>query len=299
MTKSLFFFLLEHIMYTVKMPIYEHPIRVSLGTASYFYSSFTLFSQRKKVIPFHHHIMVYKEIIAHLQKEVDPEKAAFFPYFFKTGKGEYGEGDQFLGITVPQQRTIAKKYTRLATLKDIAALLESPIHEHRLTALLILVYKNEKASPEEKKIIFDFYLRHTKGINNWDLVDTSARYIVGAYLLSTEKKENTPKLLVHLAHSENLWERRIGVIATYAYIREGLIEPTFEITKLLMNDTHDLIHKACGWMLREAGKHDKIGLDGFLNLHAPMMPRTMLRYAIERHVPEERAHFMHMPITRK
>lgn len=226
--------------------------------------------------------MVYKEIIAHLQKEVDPEKAAFFPYFFKTGKGEYGEGDQFLGITVPQQRTIAKKYTRLATLKDIAALLESPIHEHRLTALLMLVYKNEKASPEEKKIIFDFYLRHTKGINNWDLVDTSARYIVGAYLLSTETKENTPKLLVHLAHSKNLWERRIAIIATYAYIREELIEPTFEITKLLMNDTHDLIHKACGWMLREAGKKDLKALIEFIEKYKAVMPRTMLRYAIER-----------------
>lgn len=223
---------------------------------------------------------------------VNPEKAAFFPYFFKTGKGEYGEGDQFLGITVPQQRTIAKKYTSLATLHDIAALLESPIHEHRLTALLILVYKNEKASPEEQRAIFDFYLSHTKGINNWDLVDASARPIVGEYLLATEKKENTPKLLVDLAQSKDLWERRIAIVATYAYIRKAILFPTFEITELLMKDTHDLIHKACGWMLRETGKKDIEALIEFVEKHKAVMPRTMLRYAIERMDRETREELM-------
>ncbi|MFN7160643.1 MAG: DNA alkylation repair protein [Candidatus Gracilibacteria bacterium] len=223
---------------------------------------------------------------------MNPEKAAFFPYFFKTGKGEYGEGDQFLGVTVPQQRIIAKKYVNLANLKDIAALLESPIHEHRLTALLILVYKNEKASPEEKKAIFDFYLAHTKGINNWDLVDASARSIVGDYLLSAEKKDKTPKLLIDLSHSKDLWERRIAIVATYAYIKKGIISPTFEITELLMKDAHDLIHKACGWMLRETGKKDIEALIEFVEKHKAVMPRTMLRYAIERMDKETKVELM-------
>lgn len=223
---------------------------------------------------------------------MNPEKAAFFPYFFKTGKGEYGEGDQFLGITVPQQRAIAKKYISLATFTDIAALLESPIHEHRLTALLILVYKNEKASDPEKKAIFDFYLEHTKGINNWDLVDASARSIVGEYLLNTESQEKTPKLLISLSHSKSLWERRIAIVATFAYIKKGIISPTLEISTLLLSDKHDLIHKACGWMLREAGKKDVEALIEFLEKYKSTMPRTMLRYAIERMDKETKMELM-------
>lgn len=224
---------------------------------------------------------------------VNPEKAAFFPYFFKTGKGEYGEGDQFLGITVPEQRTIAKKYTTLATLADIAALLESPIHEHRLTGLLILVYQYEKALEPERKSIFEFYLAHTKGINNWDLVDASARSIVGEYLFSTEKnQDHTPALLFKLAKSKNLWEKRIAIVATYAYIKKGILTPTFEITEALMQDSHDLIHKACGWMLRETGKKDLEALIEFVEKYKSVMPRTMLRYAIERMDKETKVELM-------
>lgn len=213
---------------------------------------------------------------------VHPDKAAFFPSFFKTGKGEYGEGDQFLGITVPEQRQVAKKYVSLATLQDLATLLESPYHEHRLTSLLILVYQYQKATSEQKKSMVEFYLSHTKRINNWDLVDTSASYILGDYLITTEIHGITPKLLLHLSQSENLWEKRISIISTHAYIKKGILAPTFEITELLMNDPHDLIHKACGWMLRETGKKDMEILIAFVEKHKTVMPRTILRYAIER-----------------
>lgn len=224
---------------------------------------------------------------------VNPEKAAFFPYFFKTGKGEYGEGDQFLGITVPEQRHIAKKYITLARLEDIAALLESPIHEHRLTALLILVGKYMKGSEEEKTELFHFYLAHTKGVNNWDLVDSSARIIVGEYLLGhSSDPQKTPALLLEMCTSPVLWERRIAIIATFAWIKKGVVHPTFDIVLQLLQDPHDLIHKACGWMLREAGKKDREALIDFLVLHKKSMPRTMLRYAIERMDQETKKEMM-------
>ncbi len=206
----------------------------------------------------------------------DKKKASFLLRYFKTDKGEYGQGDVFLGITVPVQRSIARTYTHLS-LAEIASFLKSKIHEVRFTALEILVMNYEKASLSEKKKIYDFYIKNTSSINNWDLVDTSAPYIVGGYL---QDKNKDP--LRKLARSKNLWERRIAIVATQPFIQSGEFKMTFELVRLLLKDTHDLIHKACGWMLREIGKRDKQALVIFLNEHYNRMPRTMLRYAIER-----------------
>lgn len=208
------------------------------------------------------------------------EKAAFFPSFFKTGKGQYGEGDRFIGITVPDQRKVAKAFLALP-LVEIETLLNSNIHEHRLTALIILTYQYEKADPKTKDQIFKFYVTHTDRINNWDLVDCSCRDIVGEHLQTKNRK-----LLYTLARSKSLWERRIATVSTWAYIRKGDLKDTFAIAELLLSDTHDLIHKAVGWMLREAGKRDEQALHVFLKKHIKQMPRTTLRYAIER-FPED------------
>jgi 3-methyladenine DNA glycosylase AlkD len=215
-----------------------------------------------------------------LKSMANKEKAKLLAGFFKTGKGEYGEGDIFLGITVPLQRSVAKKYSELG-LSEVSKLLKSPIHECRLTALEIVVMQYEEArknndSSLQKKII-DFYLKHTKNINNWDLVDASASYILGNWLLV-----NNRKVLYKLVKSKNLWERRISIISTHAFIRAGDLEDTLKLAEMLLNDTHDLMHKAVGWMLREVGKRDKKVLVNFLNTHAHKMPRTMLRYAIEK-----------------
>ena len=184
---------------------------------------------------------VKKELAA----AADPERARNSAWFFKTGKGEYGYGDRFIGLTVPVMRRIAHRYLHLP-LADVEKLLASPIHEHRFAALEILVAQYER---EHSPAIFDFYLKHTEFVNNWDLVDTSAPYIVGQHLLTRPRK-----ILYRLAKSRNLWERRIAVVSTMALIRAGKIEDTFAIAKLLLADDHDLIHKAVGWMLREAGK---------------------------------------------
>jgi len=212
-----------------------------------------------------------------LQKLANKDKAVFVARYFKTGKGEYGEGDVFLGITVPAQRIVAKKYKDLS-LTEIENLLYSPIHEHRLTGLMILARK--KSSKE----IVNFYLKHTKQVNNWDLVDSSA-HIVGMYLLHKENRS----ILVKLAKSKNLWERRIAIVATHEFIKEKDFDMTFTVAEILMKDTHDLIHKAVGWMLREAGKRDQEAEESFLRKHYKTMPRTMLRYAIER-FSENRRH---------
>lgn len=215
-------------------------------------------------------------IIKDLRKMKDDKKAKILANYFKTGKGEYAEGDVFWGISVPKQRIVAKKYSNLS-LKDIAALLNSKIHEHRLTALIILVNKYRKSQEADKETIFNLYLQNTKYINNWDLVDLSAPYIVGPQLRHKGKS-----ILITLARSQNVWERRIAIIATFDYIRVGHFKTALRISEILINDKHDLIQKAVGWMLREVGKKNRKVLEDFLNSYAKEMPRTMLRYAIEK-----------------
>ncbi len=215
-----------------------------------------------------------------IQKAVNPKKAKFLGRFFKTGKGEYAEGDVFLGLTVPQSRIIVKKYRDLS-LTDCLKLLQSRLHEERLIALLIMVYQFEKGDEKMRKEIYDLYLANTNYINNWDLVDLSAGQIVGTYL--SQHTASCNLVLVSLAKSTNLWERRIAIIATFALIRSGEYEKTFTIADILLHDKHDLIHKAVGWMLREVGKRISQDVEEkFLKSRYKIMPRTMLRYAIER-----------------
>ncbi|MEE8571190.1 MAG: DNA alkylation repair protein [Candidatus Bathyarchaeia archaeon] len=216
----------------------------------------------------------------------DPEKAKKLSGFFKTGKGQYGEGDIFLGIPVPEQRKVAKKYRDLP-LSDVQELLSSKIHEHRLTALIILVSKYEKADDSGKKEIFSFYLKNTENIDNWDLVDLSAPKIVGDYLFNKDTS-----ILFKLAKSDNLWERRIAVLSTFTFIRNNDFEDALSISELLLHDEHDLIHKAVGWMLREIGKRDQETEERFLNKHCMQMPRTMLRYAIEKFDKNKRKFYL-------
>lgn len=218
-----------------------------------------------------------KTVSAELKALADPERAKNSAWFFKTGPGQYGEGDEFIGVTVPQQRQVAKKYPSLP-LGEVEKLLQSKIHEERLTALIILVGQYKAQDDQHKQYIYDFYLAHTQCVNNWDLVDSSASYIVGAHL---HDKDRTT--LYDLAHSRYLWERRIAIIATAYFISQKESQDTFAIAKLLLTDTHDLIHKAVGWMLREVGKScGQDVLEGFLRTHYEAMPRMMLRYAIER-----------------
>ena len=206
--------------------------------------------------------------------------------FYKTGPGEYGEGDEFLGGTVPQTRSVAKNYQKL-DLKEVEKLFASPFHEARLCAAIILnlQFKGAKSSPERKKI-FDFYIKQVRAerVNNWDIVDVSAPWM-GVYL--NEVKDPMP-LLMKLSTSKSLWQRRVSIILTFALIRAGDLEPTIIISKRLLTDDQDLIHKAVGWMLRELGKRDVMLLRGFLGEHAHEMPRTMLRYAIEKLSERER-----------
>ncbi|MEJ2272130.1 MAG: DNA alkylation repair protein [Candidatus Bathyarchaeota archaeon] len=216
----------------------------------------------------------------------DRERAKKLSSFFKTEKGEYGEGDVFLGISVPQQRKVAKKYTDLP-LNQIKKLLSSKFHEYRLTALIILVLKYGKADYLKKKEIFDFYLENTEFVNNWDLVDLSSPKIVGDFLITNDRS-----ILFDLVNSDNLWERRIAVLATFYFIRNDDFEDALSISKLLISDSHDLIHKAVGWMLREIGKRNKNVLKNFLNKYYKQMPRTMLRYSIEKFNEEERKHYL-------
>lgn len=212
-----------------------------------------------------------------LKKLADPEKAAFFPRFFKTGKGEYGEGDVFIGVTVPQVRSVVKEYRDLP-LADVERLLESRLHECRLAALLMLVDQYKRGDEVQKKKIADLYLRRTDRINNWDLVDCSAYHIVGPWI----EEVSDERLLDKLAASKNLWEQRIAIVATFHFIRKGELAHTFRIAETLLHHPHDLLHKAVGWMLREAGKKNQKALDDFLLTHHRVMPRTMLRYAIEK-----------------
>jgi len=206
-----------------------------------------------------------------------PDRAEHSLRFFKTGPGQYGEGDRFLGLTVPEMRKIARKYRELS---DEAALelLASPWHEERLVALLLLVDGYERGDDDRRKTIHRAYLGNARWINNWDLVDLSASQIVGRHL---EAKDI--KLLERLARSKNVWERRIAIVSTFAFLKRDDVQPTLKIAEILLGDSHDLIHKAVGWLLREVGKRDRGALDRFLQKHYDRIPRTALRYAIERH----------------
>lgn len=220
---------------------------------------------------------VRKELKTHIK----PDKAAFYPRFFKAGPGEYGEGDKFLGVVVPDQRRVAGKFRDLPR-AEIDKLLSDSFHECRLTAVFILVKQFERSRDRKvQREILDYFLSRTDAINNWDLVDSSAPYIVGGYL----KDETNRSLLMKLARSRNMWEQRIAVVANYPLIKQDEFDGILELGQKFLNHKHDLIHKAVGWMLREAGNHNRSVLIGFLDAHAPAMPRTMLRYAIEK-LPE-------------
>src|SRR3989344_6082562 len=221
-----------------------------------------------------------------LKSKANSEKAKILSGFFKTGKGEYGEGDVFLGVVVPELRKIAKKYSGIDSM-EVGELLNSKIHEERLCALFILIGHYKKADLEQREKIVRFYLANTKNINNWDLVDLSAPNILGDYLLDKDRV-----VLYRLVKSENLWERRIAVLSTFTFIREGQFKDSLRIFAILLKDKHDLIHKAVGWMLREIGKRDVNVLRAFLNKHYKEMPRTMLRYAIEKLDEKERKGFL-------
>lgn len=208
-----------------------------------------------------------------------PEKAAFLPKFFKTGKGEYGEGDLFLGVKVPDQRAVAKEFYAKISLNEIAELLSSKYHEHRLTALFMLISKFEKAKESSvKDEIVQFYLNNLKGINNWDLVDTSCYKILGRYAFENQKDD----LLINLSESEDMWHKRIAVVGTMHYVKKGNFELTKKLVLRNLFHTHELMHKANGWLLREMGNKNETELISFLNSHYKRMPRTSLRYAIEK-----------------
>ncbi|MCK5466288.1 DNA alkylation repair protein [Candidatus Parcubacteria bacterium] len=231
-----------------------------------------------------------KTNLTQLKKELkelsNPKQAEILQRFFKTGKGEYGEGDIFLGVKVPEQRKVVGKFEDLS-LENLEKLLNSKVHEYRMSALFVLVKRYEKGDEREKNKIFKLYLKNTKNINNWDLVDISAPKIMGEYLLNKPRN-----VLYKLAKSDNLWERRIAIISTFAFIRNNEFDDTLKIAKILLNDKHDLIHKAVGWMLREVGKRDQKTEEEFLKKHYSKMPRVMLRYAIERFEEKKRKFYL-------
>ncbi len=222
-----------------------------------------------------------EEIKRDLWNLADPERAALCQRYFKTKKGEYGEGDQFIGVDVPGVRKVAKRYKDVS-LGDVQTCVRSKIHEERLCALIILADKYVRAEEKGQETIYNFYLKNLKYVNNWDLVDQSASRIAGRYLLDRPKD-----ILYQLVKSKNIWKRRVAIISTLNFVVNGKYADTLKISELLLKDTHDLIHKAVGWMLREIGKRDLKTEEGFLKKYYKIMPRTMLRYAIEK-FPEER-----------
>jgi 3-methyladenine DNA glycosylase AlkD len=234
-------------------------------------------------------VQVTKRLIE-LRKKIkslgNPEVSRTMKWFFKTGKGEYGEGDVFAGLKVPTQRKLAQEFRDLA-FADLKMLLSSPVHEERLISLFILVDRFAKSSEKEKQIIFRFYLKNRKGINNWDLVDLSAPKIMGKYLLEKDKS-----ILFKFALSKNLWERRIAILSTQEFIRNEDYDTTLKMAEILLEDNHDLMHKAVGWMLREIGNRDLIAEENFLKIHYNKMPRTMLRYAIEKFPETKRKKYL-------
>jgi 3-methyladenine DNA glycosylase AlkD len=221
-----------------------------------------------------------------LRRHASAKKAKNLRWFFKTGPGEYAEGDVFIGVRVPEIRRVARRFDFLG-LRDVFGLIKSGIHEERLLGLLILVSRFSQKDDEGRGRIFKMYLRHASYVNNWDLVDLSAPHIVGAYL-----KERSRQALYSLARSKLLWERRISIVATYSFIRDNDFQDTLALSRLLLGDGHDLIHKATGWMLREVGKRDIKSLKAFLKKFSEKMPRTMLRYAIEKFPETERRAYL-------
>lgn len=227
-----------------------------------------------------------KDIRLALRACANEADALVYRRFFKTGPGEYGEGDRFLGVRVPATRRVAREY-RTLPLPDTLTLLQSEFHEERLLALVLLTHQYRKGDPDDRTRIYRAYLDHTCFINNWDLVDVSAEHIVGAYLLNRSRQP-----LHTLARSKSLWERRIAILSTFHFIRNGDFDETLKIAKMLLSDPHDLIHKAVGWMLREVGKRNRAREDDFLGKHCRKMPRTMLRYAIEKHPEKMRRRYL-------
>jgi len=221
-----------------------------------------------------------------LRALADSGQASHLTRFFKTGPGEYGEGDRFLGIRVPEQRKIAKKHRDLP-LEEVAVLVRSEFHEERLTGLLILTYRYPKSTPTQKETLFNFYVAHVPWINNWDLVDVTAPNIVGAWLQDRPRDQ-----LYEWARSQNIWERRLAILSTLHFIRKNDFEDTMQLARMLLSDAHDLIHKAVGWMLRETGKRSQDILELFLDEYCERMPRTMLRYAVERLPEPQRKGYM-------
>lgn len=233
---------------------------------------------------------VFEQVQDALRAVATPERAKSGQWFFKTGPGQYGEGDKFLGVTVPQQRKIAKNFYKTMSLEAFEQMLKSPWHEERLTALFMLVLTYQKGDDFKKSQVANLYLANTKRVNNWDLVDSTAPYILGPWLETSPYKMKT---LTKLAKSENLWERRIAMISTSYYIGKGRSGEALQIIEILKNDKHDLIQKAVGWMLREIGKRvDQIVLTNFLDNNAATLPRTALRYAIEHFNKDVQAQYM-------
>ncbi len=221
--------------------------------------------------------MLANKIKKELRLKAKPEKLQILSNFFKTGKGQYAEGDKMLAVVVPDQREIAKKYYLEVTLNDVEDLLASQYHEDRLTGLLILTYQMPKADEKQQKKIVDFYLAHLDRVNNWDLVDLSAYKILGKYLLDKPRT-----ILYKLSRSKHLWSERVAMVATYEFIRTNQFDDTLKLAKKYLHHQHDLIHKATGWMLREIGKRDEQILRDFLDKHSRQMPNIMYRYATER-----------------
>ncbi|GAB3329935.1 DNA alkylation repair protein [Larkinella ripae] len=232
--------------------------------------------------------MTHQDVKTDLLALADSEKAVFFKRFFKTGPGQYGEGDEFLGLSVPQQRVVAQKYRRLPS-SEIEKLVQDPFHECRLTGLIIWTNQARRSGEENRRLIFDDYLRNRNFVNNWDLVDTSCPEIVGNYLLNNDRR-----ILSELAQQNHLWSQRIAMVSTLAFIRKKQFQDTFQIAELLLNHRHDLIHKAMGWMLREVGKKNPDALEEFLHDHSGRLPRTALRYAIERFEPARRKYYLEL-----
>ncbi len=230
--------------------------------------------------------MTYKDIQKELRRLASKERAKTNAWFFKTGKGQYGEGDKFIGVSNPDAREVALKYKDL-DFKEVKSLLDSKIHEERFVALEILVAKYEKGDVNQKKKVANFYLKNKKQINNWDLVDTSASYILGDYLFDKNRS-----ILYKLVKSKSLWDRRIAVIATHYFIKQKDFQDIFVFAEMLIGDKEDLMHKAVGWMLREVGKKDEKALTKFLDRFATKLPRTTLRYAIERLSSVQKQNYM-------
>jgi len=234
-------------------------------------------------------MLTVNQICQELEKNRNPRKIEVFKRFFKTGPGGYGEGDEFLGLTMPEQRIIALKYYQEISLLDLKELLQSSIHEYRMTGLLLMTYQYKKANERKREEIYQFYLKNKKWINNWDLIDVTCPNIVGDYIYFHRKEL---KILERLIKSKNMWNRRIAVLATFTFIRHNEYDLTLKFAKFLLSDKRDLVQKAIGWMLREIGKKDIRQLVQFLNENYQIMPRTMLRYSIEKLTLKHKDYFM-------